>query len=204
MSRPLLLLSAGLLAAGAAAAQAPPRPAGPQADAADSAPAAAESELLAAGARRPGRFGVTLDRGKPLEIRADEFEAAPAESGGKRFTFRKNVEVTQADLRIRAERLDAHYPPKAKDPERLEAVGGVVVTQGDREALCQRATYLRGSETLICRGSAELRDGRDRVRGEVIEFDLDAETVTVTGGAELELYPRPDDEAAPAGAGGGR
>ncbi len=204
MSRPLLLLCAGLLAAGAAAGQAPGPPAAPEAAAADPGPAAAESERSAAGASRPGRFGVTIDRRQPLEIRADEFEAAPAESGGKRFTFRKNVEVTQADLRIRAERLDAHYGPKSKDPERLVAVGGVVVTQGDREASCQRATYLRGTETLVCSGAAELRDGRDRVRGEVIEFDLDAETVTVTGGAELELYPRPDDEASPTGAGGGR
>ena len=203
MSRPLLLLAAGLLAAGAAAGQAPAPPAAPEAGAADTGPAGAEPELPA-GARPPGRFGVTLDRRQPLEIRADEFEAAPAESGGKRFTFRKNVEVTQADLRIRADRLDAHYPPKSKDPERLEAVGGVVVTQGDREARCQRATYLRGTDSLVCSGSAELRDGRDRVRGDVIEFDLAAEIVTVTGGAELELFPRPDDAARPAGAGGGR
>jgi lipopolysaccharide export system protein LptA len=180
------MLLAAWLAAGAAAGA----PAGSEETPAAAAEPEAASPVPSAAS---GRFGVDLDRRQPLEIRADEFEAAPGEGGGKRFTFRRNVEVTQADLSIRAERLDAYYGPKSKDPERLEASGNVIVVQGDREARCETATYLRESDSLVCRGAAELRDGRDRVRGQVIEFDLAAEIVTVTGGAELELHPRPED-----------
>lgn len=193
MSRAPWILLAALLAAGAAASEGP----GEAEPTPEAAPADPQSPLAAAG---PGRFGVSLDRRQPLEIRADEFEAAPGEDGGKRFTFRKNVEVTQADLSIRAQRLDAYYAPKARDPDRLEARGDVVVVQGAREARCETATYLREKDSLICSGQAELRDGRDRVRGEVIEFDLAAEVVTVTGGAELELHPRSEAAPAPAGA----
>jgi lipopolysaccharide transport protein LptA len=188
---PLLLIA--LWAASAAGADADL--ASPSTAPADMAAPAADAAGSAAG---PGRFGIELDRKQPLEIRADEFEAAPGKDGGKHFTFRKHVEVVQADLRIRAERLDAHYPPKAKDPERLVASGSVVVIQGDREAHCDSATYLRASDSLVCSGEAELRDGKDRVRGQRIEFDLASEIVTVTGGAELELHPRAEDAAPPA------
>ena len=71
----------------------------------------------------------------------------------------------------------------------------MVVTQGDRELRCERATYHRDTDMLVCTGGAELRDGEDRVRGEVIEFDLAREVVVVTGGALLELRPRPDADA---------
>ena len=187
------MLLAALLAAGAATAEAP-------VEAGEAPSAAAPERAPALTSADPGRFGVSLDRRQPLEIRADEFEAAPGPDGGKRFTFRKNVEVTQADLRIRAERLDAYYGPQAKDPDRLEASGSVVVVQGDREARCETATYLRAKDSLVCQGQAELRDGNDRVRGQVIEFDLAAQIVTVTGGAELELHPRTEAVPGPAGA----
>jgi hypothetical protein len=55
---------------------------------------------------------------------------------------------------------------------------------------------------MLCEGNAELRDGDDRVAGEVIEFDLAAERVVVRGGATVFFHPEPDpaDQSPAAGA----
>jgi hypothetical protein len=58
---------------------------------------------------------------------------------------------------------------------------------GENEVSCDKATYERSKDLLVCRGNAELREGPDCVAGEWIEFDLAAESVTVGGGARVVI-----------------
>jgi lipopolysaccharide export system protein LptA len=141
-------------------------------------------------------FGIGgFDSDQPLSIRADELEASQI-GGARRLVFKKGVRVQQADLTLDAARLEAFYPEKASQPERLVATGGVKVVQGLREARCDQATYFRSEQRLHCEGNAELRDGEDRVAGSVIEFDLAAERVIVTGGATVFFHPEPESPPA--------
>ena len=133
---------------------------------------------------------------QPLSIHSDELEATQT-GGVRRLVFTKGVRVEQADMRLESARLEAFYPEKASQPERLVASGGVRVVQGAREARCDQAIYYRGEERLVCEGHAELRDGDDSVAGEVIEFDLEAERVVVKGGAKVLFHPEPDASAQP-------
>ena len=134
---------------------------------------------------------------QPLSIRADELEASQS-GGARRLVFKKGVRVQQADLMLESARLEAFYPDKASQPDRLVATGGVHVVQGQREARCDQATYFRTDERLLCEGNAELRDGEDRVSGAQIEFDLAAERVVVKGGANVLFHPEPETPAVPA------
>ena len=127
----------------------------------------------------------------PLAIRADRLEAFEHD-GQRQIHFEGRVEVVRSDVVLRSQRLEAIYPDEARQPDRLVATGEVALTQGEREARCDRAVYHRGARRIECSGQAELKDGDDRVRGEMITFDLDAETVVVTGGARL--FFRPDGE----------
>jgi lipopolysaccharide export system protein LptA len=144
---------------------------------------------------------------QPLSIHSDELEASQT-GGTRRLVFTKGVRVEQADMKLESARLEAFYPEKASQPERLVASGGVHVVQGAREARCDQATYYRSEKRLVCEGHAELRDGDDRVAGAVIEFDLAAERVMVKGGASVLFHPEPapkpaatrDANAAPGGA----
>jgi lipopolysaccharide export system protein LptA len=137
-------------------------------------------------------FGIGgFDSDQPLSIHADELEASQ-QGGARRLVFKKGVRVSQADLTLESARLEAFYPEKASQPERLVASGGVRVAQGTREARCDQATYFRSDERMLCEGNAELRDGDDRVAGSVIEFDLAAERVVVKGGATVLFHPEPD------------
>ncbi|MDH3212075.1 MAG: hypothetical protein OEM05_06290 [Myxococcales bacterium] len=144
----------------------------------------------------PGRSGSkgsllrlgAFDSGAPLTIRSDSLDAFQ-EEGERRLVFTQNVKATQGDLVITSDRLEAIYPEKASQPERLIAEGRVVVARGPREARCDRATYARKERVLVCRGHAELREGEDRVSGARIEFDFDAERVVVSGGASVVIRP---------------
>jgi lipopolysaccharide transport protein LptA len=131
-------------------------------------------------------FGINFDSGRPISIRSDELEAIKTD-GVRRLLFTNNVVVTQDDTTIRSDRLEAVYPAKTSQPDRLVASGRVRMTQGEREARCDEATYERDKELLICRGNAELREGEDCVVGEWIEFDTEAETVNVKGGARVVI-----------------
>jgi lipopolysaccharide transport protein LptA len=131
-------------------------------------------------------LGIDFDSGRPISIRSDELEAIKTD-GARRLLFTSNVVVTQDDTTIRSDRLEAFYPAKTNQPDRLVASGRVRMTQGEREARCDEATYERADDLLVCRGNAELREGEDCVVGDRIEFDTEAETVNVKGGAKVVI-----------------
>ncbi len=198
-------LALGLLlcAQNAAGEQAAPDPRKlwiPEAEIARVLPAAAKQPVRAvvrraerAAERAQGRGGGpfslgAFDRNAPVVIRADELEASER-SGRRVLVFRRNVEVQQGSLQLRAASLSAVYPPDSKQPSRLEAEGGVVVSEGRREARCDRVVYDRLAQRLDCLGHASLRDGDDRVAGDSIRFDLERRSVRVQGGTELWFEP---------------
>jgi lipopolysaccharide transport protein LptA len=166
-------LAAALLATAAAGAQPPESAATPAVPVV----AAAPSRAL---------FDLGWDSGKPLSIRSDELEYVQGE-GSRRLLFRSNVRVEQDGLTITSSRLEAIYPPKGSQPNRLVAEGDVVLAKGDRVARCAKATYDRTQEVLTCEGAAEVQEGQSRLSGDVIEIDLAADRVRVKGSAAVSL-----------------
>ncbi|MBW2667543.1 MAG: hypothetical protein JRE13_14725 [Deltaproteobacteria bacterium] len=143
-----------------------------------------------------GGFGIAFDSGRPISIRADQLESERS-GGARKLLFTQNVVVTQDDVTIKSNRLEAFYPPDSSKPERLVATGRVRMSNRKNEARCDSATYERSKEMLVWRGNAELREGDDCVAGEWIEFDLQADTVKVGGGAKVIIG---GDAASPQGA----
>jgi lipopolysaccharide export system protein LptA len=140
-----------------------------------------------------------FDSSEPLTIHSDALDAYQ-EEGMRRLVFTKNVRVTQADMTLSSDRLVAFYPEDGGEPDRLVADGRVVLVRGAREARCDHASYDRVARRLVCRGGAELRDGEDRLRGEVIEFEIESDRVVVSGGATILFHPERDGSEPPEGA----
>ena len=136
-----------------------------------------------------GNSGFNSDA--PIEIKADEAEIINRESG-RELRFQRNVLVRQANVTLRSDELEATYKRGASEPERLIAQGRVFVDQGERQAKCDRAVYLRAEQQLTCRGHAELVQGCDIVRGESIQFDLAADRARVEGAASIVIRPESD------------
>ncbi|MBW1885278.1 MAG: hypothetical protein JRJ58_17225 [Deltaproteobacteria bacterium] len=137
----------------------------------------------------------SLDREKPIEIRADEAEILDR-GEGRKLIFQRNVRVRQGDISLESDRLEAEYPKGQSQPDRLIARGSVRVEQGDRRAKCDRAEYDRLEERLICQGRAELIQGCDVVRGDSIEFDLVGGRAHVKGAASVVIRPVDEEEQA--------
>jgi lipopolysaccharide export system protein LptA len=132
-----------------------------------------------------------FDRDEPLQIRSGKLDRFQSD-GRRRLVFTDQVVVTQDDLRVTADRLEAVDPEKSNQPDQLIARGHVVFERGARSASCREAIYHREQGRLVCKGEAELRDGPDRVSGDVIEFDIDSDRVVVSGSASV-LMEREDD-----------
>jgi len=158
------------------------------------APVDAAGPAAAAGDGESGRgLDAAFDRegfdgDAPIQIKADEAEIVSRDHG-RELLFQRNVQVTQANVTLRSERLEATYRRGESEPEKLVAHGDVLVDQGGRRARCDRAVYLRKDQRLTCSGDAELVQGCDIVRGDSIHFWLDDDRARVEGAASIVIRP---------------
>jgi lipopolysaccharide export system protein LptA len=177
--------------------QASEAPAAEQASVAEPAPAEAEkpkksspSEGLASD------LGIMIDPTKPMDIRAEEFEAGRSPSGGDIITFRRQVVAKQEDMLLRCDWLQAIYPPGGGNPTKISARGDVKLTQTGRELSCQDLAYDAENCRVLCTSDpAVVRRGEDEMRGREIELDLCKGTVIVRGDAIIQLKPAPPSQA---------
>lgn len=169
-------------------------------DAADAklAPAVRETEMLLAAQLTPNTDAANSEAGDesasvlagrnegPMQIRSDLLDVA-TKDGERHLVFRRNVVVEQGEIELHTKKLDAFYKEGDSQPDRLVAQGDVEVFQGDRVAYCDRATYLRSDQKVVCTGHARLVQGCDVVRGEQLEFDLEREHFRVVGAASVVI-----------------
>ena len=141
-----------------------------------------------------------FDSDAPIEINADTAEIV-AEGAGRRLVFTGSVRVRQADLTLQSDFLEAEYVEGESEPRQLVARGTVRVEQGNRSARCDHARYERASQQVSCRGHAELVQGCDIVRGELIVLDLAANKARVEGAASIVISPKQGADAQCKGAG---
>jgi lipopolysaccharide export system protein LptA len=127
-------------------------------------------------------------REEPIDIQADELEAI-TEGNRKRFLFVGNVRAEQGPIALKADRLEAFYPPGSSELEKLIATGHVVIDQKDRTVFCDRATLVRAQDRIVCTGNARIEQDCDRVSGREIIFYLATEVLKVNGAADVQINP---------------
>lgn len=127
-------------------------------------------------------------REEPIDIQADELEAI-TEGDRKRFLFVGNVRAEQGPIALKADRLEAFYPPGSSELEKLIATGHVIIDQKDRRVFCDRATLVRAQDRIVCTGNARIEQDCDRVSGREIIFHLATEVLKVNGAADVQINP---------------
>lgn len=136
--------------------------------------------------------GFSQNRNEPVKIEASTLEVRDKD---KVATFLGDVKVTQGDTTMRCKSLLVFYEQenkagtlKAADPgpggqqaiKRLEARGGVVVTQKDQTATGDIGIFDMKSNTITLNGNVVVAHGQNVLRGERLVVDM------TTGAARVE------------------
>jgi len=137
--------------------------------------------------------GFSKNRDQPVHIEAASLEVRDKD---RMATFSGNVQVVQGDTKLRCKVLVVHYDNnqpralKAANPgaggsqqiSRLEAKGGVVVTQQDQTATGDTGLFDMKSNTITLLGNVTVSQGGNVVRGERLVVDMTTGVSTVDAG----------------------
>ncbi|MCT4655765.1 MAG: LptA/OstA family protein [Cohaesibacter sp.] len=110
--------------------------------------------------------GLRTDPDAPIEVEADQLDIYDQK---KIAVFKGNVIATQGETRLTTASLTIHYSGggsgTAQSITRLEANGGVVVSQKDQKATGNRAFVNMTTEQITLSGNVVLTQGRNVLRG---------------------------------------
>jgi lipopolysaccharide export system protein LptA len=159
-------------------------------------PLAAAALLLAGGAliAQPSKGppnalqGFSQNRNQPVHIEAATLEVRDKD---KVATFSGNVKVTQGDTGMRCKSLVVYYEQNAKDADKsksvavaepgpggqqrikkLEARGGVVVTQKQQTATGDLGLFDMEANTVTLSGNVVMTQGQNMLKGDKLVVDL--------------------------------
>jgi lipopolysaccharide export system protein LptA len=127
--------------------------------------------------------GFSKNRDKPVNIEAATLEVRDKD---KQATFSGNVHVVQDDTTMRCKVLVVHYDNNqpggmksatpgaggASQISKLEAKGGVVVTQAEQTATGDTGLFDMKSNTITLLGNVVVSQGGNVVRGERLVVDM--------------------------------
>jgi len=134
--------------------------------------------------------GFSRNKGQPVKIDAATLEVRDKD---KTATFSGDVKVTQGDTTLKAKTLVVHYdadkPGTEKDNKamrsassigpsgeqrikKLDAAGGVVVTQSDQVASGDTASFDMATNMVTMNGNVVLTQGQNVLRGQRLVVDM--------------------------------
>jgi len=138
--------------------------------------------------------GFAVNRDKPTRITSATLEVRDKE---KKATFSGNVVVAQGDTTMKSATLVVFYdqdanadetrpvqpgPAEQQQIRRIEAKGGVVVTQRDQTATGESGIFDMPSNTVELIGNVVITQGAQIVRGEKLKVDMTNGVSEVFGG----------------------
>ena len=154
--------------------------------------------------------GFSQNRNQPMHIEAQRLELRDKD---KVATFTGNVQVVQGDTTLKCKMLVVYYdqnntpgavkastpgPQGSQQIRRLEAKGGVIVTQRDQVATGDNGTFDVSSNTVTLSGNVVVNQGPNVTRGERLVVDLTTGVSRVEAGTgPVRMLIQPDSKKQP-------
>lgn len=131
----------------------------------------AASATLVAGAQHLAAQAIAGHNSKaPVNYAADRIELQDKQN---RVVLSGNVDITQAELQMRAARTTVAYTDAGNlEIQRIDATGGVIVTRGNERASGDAAVYDFNRKIITMVGNVALRRGTDTLNGGRLVIDL--------------------------------
>lgn len=103
--------------------------------------------------------------------------------------FENDVVVMDPRMQMSAKKLTVTFTDKG-DASVIKAEGGVLLTQGDKKAKANVATYdVATGKIVLAGGKPRVMRGRDLLEGDVITFWRDEQRLECQPRARLVIYP---------------
>ena len=121
----------------------------------------------------------------PVTITSERLEL---DHQAQKVIFSGKVHAVQDDVIIDCREMEVLYDPSAVEgefgPESIReilAMGGVVISQGERRVTGEKARYLHGERKIVVTGDPVFKEGPQNVQGARIVFFLDTRRFVVEG-----------------------
>ena len=119
------------------------------------------------------------DSAAPVDYAADRIEL---QDKAQRVMLSGNVDITQADLRLRTDRALVSYTNAGEMKiQRIDATGAVSVTRGQEVADGDVGTYDFNRRVITLVGHVSLHRGKDVLNGARLVIDLNTNLASVDG-----------------------
>ena len=142
-----------------------------------------------AGSSSLGPVGA-IDTRLPIHISSDHVEAKQKNNSVR---FYGKVVVTQKDVTLKCNDLTAFYMPGGKAIDKIVAHGKVSITQRNKKATCEKATFYNAARKIVLEGSPTAWDGDNRLSGDKMILLLEKNEIQILGTkkkpTELVIYP---------------
>lgn len=102
--------------------------------------------------------------------------------------FEFNVLVTDPKMQLAADKLTVQFDEKGQ-AKTIKAEGRVTITQLDRSAQSELATYDVPTGKIVLTGKPRITRGRDVLEGDVITYWRNEDKMICQPGARLLIYP---------------
>jgi lipopolysaccharide export system protein LptA len=136
--------------------------------------------LVALGSSAGAQAIAGFNSNQPVDYAADRIELQDRQH---RVVLSGDVQITQGDLRLTAERTTVAYTDNGGlKIQRIDAAGGVTVTRGNERASGSAAVYDFNRRVIILSGGVALRRGGDTLNGGRLTIDLNTGLSSVDGG----------------------
>ncbi len=144
--------------------------------------------------------GFSQNKDQPVKIEAASLEVRDKE---KIATFSGNVIVTQGDTTMKCKSLIVHYDTDSKSSgmktaqpgpggsssiKKLEALGGVFVTQKDQTATGNKGLFDMKSNTITLDGNVLITQNQNVLKGERLVVDMATGAARVEGGRVTGVF----------------
>lgn len=138
--------------------------------------------------------GQIFQDSKPIDIRSDALKVFHKERYG---LFNGHVVADRKDVQLHCDELRAEYDEKGM-VEQLICSGKVLVVMGQKEARGEKAVFDNRKDIITITGNPSMKDGENHMKGDVVYFNLEDDTVQIEKPQGIyKTRPRDDKPGAP-------
>lgn len=123
----------------------------------------------------------------PTVITSDELQMSLDK---KVATFTGHVKVVDPQGTMIADKMVVHIGDESSagnSVSKIEATGGVVISQEGRRAIADEAVFTAADRVVILSGAAQVQTGNSLVTGETIIYDMTKNTAVVKGRPRMTI-----------------